>query len=128
MIQPVSHRDLAFIPEDKANHVKRGPTFKYTSAQKRELDRIRKNTYGKERSTAIAAISKEWGVPAQSIYYQLRKTGRKTDKKPAKKKLSLPAKKSTALDIPTKGTETKLRFRITSLEIKDGEIIMSLRT
>lgn len=153
MLSPVSHRDLALTPTGGSASpktiVRRG-TYKFTRTQLRELDKIRKTTWGKERTMALETVARDWNVPKTAVSYRIYKNGapskatiQKRNSRPVRKvKPAKPVKaekrkytkrtaapvKETPATLATRTKDTKLRFKITSLEIDNGEIVMTLRT
>lgn len=148
MLSSVSHRDLAISPTGGGvNERKPRGSFKFTAAQKREMEKVRKTTWGKERATAIATLSKEWSIPLGSISYRIYRGGapkkidvvRRKERATKREKAQRPqqkrkyAKRAPATQVSQsspalKIKDTKLRFKITGLEIDNGEIVMTLRT
>lgn len=124
----VSHRDLAVAPHAPTRKIRN--IFKFSIKQRKEMEKVRKTTYGKERATAVAALAKEWGAPVGSIMYRIYKGGAPR-KAQVQRRNAAPVQRKRA-EKPTRpqkmegGNTTKLKFRIKSLEINNGEITMTL--
>lgn len=124
----VSHRDLAVTPPSEPKVIRQ--TFRFSTKQLKEMEKVRKTTYGKERTTAINHLAKEWAAPVGSVMYRVYRGGAPNKLKVQRRNAAPARKKKTAKPgRPQKIEEqrtTKLRFKIKSLEINGSEIVMTL--